>query len=66
MNYAQAVTLAHSHEHILIILSKIALAGLQVLLSSAGEAELSWACGQVFHHFFLMISPCFGVQISPY
>ena len=33
--------------------------GLQVLLSSAGVAGLSWACGRVF-------SPCFGIQISPY
>ena len=36
----------------LIILSKKALAGLQVLLNSANLAELSWACGQVFHHVF--------------
>ena len=34
------------------ILSKIVLAGLQVLLSSANAAELSWACGRVFHHVF--------------
>ena len=32
--------------------SKIVLAGLQVLLSSANAAELSWACGLVFHHVF--------------
>ena len=38
------------HEHTLIILPKIVLAGLCVLGSSAGVAELSWACSQVFHH----------------
>ena len=54
----QAVTLAQNHEHTQIILSKILLAGLQVLLSSACIVELSWACGWVLH--------VFGVQISPY
>ena len=34
------------------ILSKIVLAGLQALLSPANAAELSWACGRVFHHVF--------------
>ena len=34
------------------------LAGLHVLGSSAGVAELSWACGRVIHHVF-------RVQISP-
>ena len=33
---AQAVTLVQNHEHTLIILTKIVLAGLQVLRSSAG------------------------------
>ena len=32
------------------VLSKIVLAGLQVLLSSASVAGLSWACGRVFCH----------------
>ena len=45
--------------YIKIIMSKIFLAGLQVLLSSACIAELSWECGWVLHHVF-------GVQISPY
>ena len=55
MTSTQAVTLAQNHEPNPIILSKIFLAGLQVLLSSAGVAGISW----VFHDVF-------GVQISPY
>ena len=55
----QDVTLAQNHEHTQIILSKIFLAGLQVMLSSACIAELSWAFGWALHHFF-------GVQINPY
>ena len=40
------------------ILSKIVLAGLQALLSPANAAELSWACGRVFHHVLeFWISP---------
>ena len=54
---AQAVTLAQNHEHTLIILPKIVLAGLHVLRSSAGIAELSWACGRVFYNVL-------GVQIG--
>ena len=41
------------------ILSKIVLADLHDLLSPASIAELSWACGRVFHHVF-------GVRISLY
>ena len=44
------VTLAQTHEHTLIILSKIILAGFQDLDSPACVAELSWACGRVIHH----------------
>ena len=46
----KVVTLAKNHEHTPFILPKIFLAGLQVLRSSAGVAELSWACGRVLHH----------------
>ena len=66
MTHAQAIRLAQNHEHTLNILSKIVLAGLQVLLSSAVAAELSWEYGRVSRHVFLVISPCFGVRISPY
>ena len=55
----QAVTLVQNHEQTHIILSKIFLAGLQVLLSSTCIAELSWACGWVLNHVF-------GVQKSTY
>ena len=41
------------------ILSKIVLASFHDRLSPASIAELSWACGRVFHLVF-------GVGISPY
>ena len=47
MTHAQSVTPVQNHEHTLIIWPKIVLSGLQVLLSSAGVADLSWACGKV-------------------
>ena len=44
-----------THEHTLIILPKIILAGFQDLGSSACVADLSWACGGVFLFLFYFI-----------
>ena len=52
LTHALAVKLVQNHERTLSILSKIVLAGLQVLLSSAYASELSWACGRVFQYVF--------------
>ena len=51
VSVCKVVTLAQTHEHTLIILSKIIiLAGFQDLRSSACVAELIWSCGLVIHH----------------
>ena len=49
--------LAQNYVDTLIILSKILLAGLHDLLSSAVGAELRWACGWM-SHLFQVTSSC--------